>query len=141
MSAEENAALARKIYDLWNDRDIDTALDLGAEDIQIRLMAYGTTLAGRDGFRQFVERFATAFPDMKKEVTNQVASEDQVVSEFTLRGPHDGPLKTPAGEIPPTGKAVELSVIEVIGVRHGKAATLRNYSDTATLMRQLGLIE
>lgn len=139
MSVEESAALARKIYDLWNARDIDTALDMATDDVDIRLMAFSQTLTGRDGFRQFMERFATAFPDMKKEVTNQVASEDQVVSEFKLRGTHNGPLQTPTGEIPPTGKAVNLSVIEVIGIRDGKVATLRNYSDTATLMRQLGL--
>jgi len=138
--AEENAALARRLYDLWNDRDIGAALDLATDDVDIRLMAFGQKLTGRDGFRQFMQRFAVAFPDMKKEITNQVASEDQVVSEFRLRGTHDGPLQTPTGELPPTGKAVELSVIEVIGVRGGKVAELRNYSDTATLMRQLGVI-
>jgi hypothetical protein len=54
---------------------------------------------------------------MKKAVTNQVASEDQVVSEFTLPGTHDGPLQTPTGEIPPTGRAIELQVVEVVGIR------------------------
>ena len=139
MSAEGNAALARKIYDLWNARDLDAALDLATDDVDITLMAYGQTLTGRDGFRRFMERFAIAFPDMKKEVTNQVASEDQVVMEFRLRGTHDGPLQTPAGDIPPTGKAVDLRVIEVLGIRDSRVAVLRNYSDTATLMRQLGL--
>ncbi|MGH2674709.1 MAG: ester cyclase [Actinomycetota bacterium] len=141
MSAGENAALARKIYDLWNDRDLDTALDLATDDVDIRLMAFGQTLTGRDGFRQFMERFATAFPDMKKEVTNEIASEDQVVMEFRLRGTHDGLLRTPTGEIPPTGKAVDLRVIEVLGIRDGKVAVLRNYSDSATLLSQLGLVE
>jgi steroid delta-isomerase-like uncharacterized protein len=139
VSAEENAALARRIYDLWNDRDLDAALDLATDDVDIRLMAYGQTLAGRDGFRRFMERFARAFPDMKKELTNQIASGDQVVCEFELRGTHDGPLQTPAGEIPPTGRAVHLFVIEVMTMRDGKLANLRNYSDTATLMRQLGI--
>jgi steroid delta-isomerase-like uncharacterized protein len=141
VSAEENAALAKTIYDLWNDRDIEAALDLATNDVEITLMAFGQTLTGRDGFRRFMQRFATAFPDMKKEITNQVASADQVVSEFRLRGTHDGPLQTPTGEIPPSGRSVDLSVIEVIGVRGGKIAELRNYSDNATLMRQLGVAE
>jgi steroid delta-isomerase-like uncharacterized protein len=137
--SEENAALARRIYDLWNKRDLESALDLATDDVDITLMAYGLTLTGRDGFRQFMERFATAFPDMKKEVTNQVASEDQVVCEFRLKGTHDGPLRTPTGEIAPTGRTIELSVIEILGIRDGKVAVLRNYSDTATLMGQLGV--
>jgi steroid delta-isomerase-like uncharacterized protein len=141
VSAEENAALATRIYDLWNARDLEAALGLATEDIDITLVAYGLNLTGRDGFRQFMERFATAFPDMKKEITNQIASEDQVVCEFRLKGTHDGPLRTPTGEVPPAGRTVELSVIEVMQVRDGKVAAIRNYTDTATLMRQLGRSE
>ena len=141
MSAEENVALVRKVYELWNDRDLDGALDLATDDVEIRLVALGQTLVGLDGFRRFMERFATASSDMKKHVTNQVASEEQVVSEFTLRGTHDGPLRTRAGEIAPTGRAIELEVVEVIGIRDGKIARIGNYSDSATLMRQLGLSE
>jgi steroid delta-isomerase-like uncharacterized protein len=137
-SAGENLALVTKVYDLWNDRDLERALDLATDDIQIRLVATGQTLVGRDGFRRSMERFATASSDMRKHITNQVASADQVASEFTLRGTHGGPLRTPTGEIPPTGREIQLEVVEVIGVRNDKIAWIRNYSDTATLMRQLG---
>jgi steroid delta-isomerase-like uncharacterized protein len=139
MTAEENTALVRKIYGLWNDRDLDTPLDMATDDVELRLMASGQTFTGRNGFRRFMERFANAFPDMRKEVTNQVASEDQVVFEVRLRGTHHGPLRTPEGEIPPTGKTVDLAAIEVIRIVDGKVAALRSYSDTETLMRQLGL--
>ena len=142
MSAEEaNVALVKKVYDLWNNRDLDGAVDLATDDVEIRLVALDQTLIGRDGFRRFMERFATASSDMKKAITNQVASEDQVVSEFRLRGTHDGPLRTPHGKIPPTGHAVDLPVVEVIAIRGGRVASIRNYSDTATLMRQLGVDE
>jgi steroid delta-isomerase-like uncharacterized protein len=139
VSAEENVALVRKVYELWNERDLEGALDLATDDVEIRLVAMGQTLTGRDGFRRFMERFATASSDMKKEVTNQVASREQVVSEFTLKGTHDGPLRTQVGEIASTGRAIELEVVEVIGIRDGKVARISNYSDNATLMRQLGL--
>jgi len=139
--AEENAALARQIYDLWNARDIEAALEMATDDVEVTLMAFPQTLTGRIGFRRFMQRFATAFPDMKKEITNQVASGDQVISEFRLRGTHDGPLQIPTGVIPPTGRAVDLSVIEVMRIRDGKLTELRNYSDNATLMRQLGVVE
>jgi steroid delta-isomerase-like uncharacterized protein len=139
--ASENLALVAKVYDLWNDRDLERALDLATDDIEIRLVATGQTLTGRDGFRRFMERFVSASSDMKKHITNQVVSADQVVSEFTLRGTHDGPLRTPTGEIPPTGREIQLEVVEVIGVRGDKIAWIRNYSDTTTLMRQLGVAQ
>ena len=141
MSTEESVAIVKKLYDLWNDRDLDGALDLATDDVEVRLVALGQTLTGRDGFRRFVERFAIASSDMKKDVTNQVASDDQVVSEFTLKGTHDGSLRTPAGEIPPTGRSIELDVVEVVGIRDGKVAWITNYSDSATLIRQLDRLE
>ena len=139
MSTEESVAIVRKLYDLWNDRDLDGALGLAADDVEVRLVALGQTLTGHAGFRRFMDRFATASSDMTKNVTNQIASEDQVVSEFTLSGTHDGPLQTPTGEIPPTGRSIELEVVEVVGLRNGKVASITNYSDTATLTRQLGV--
>jgi steroid delta-isomerase-like uncharacterized protein len=139
VSTEESVAVVRKLYDLWNERDLDGALELAADDVEVRLVALGQTLTGREGFRRFMDRFATASSDMKKAVTNQVASEDQVVSEFTLRGTHDGPLQTPTGEIPPTGRSIELQVVEVVGIRDGKVVSIANYSDTATLTRQLSV--
>ena len=56
-------------------------------------------------------------------------------------GTHDGPLRTPTGEIPSTGRSIELEVVEVIGIRAGKIAAISNYWDSATLMRQLGVDE
>ena len=51
-----------------------------------------------------------------------------------------GPLQTPAGTIPATGKTLQLRFAEVFEMRDGKIKTTRAYWDTATLMRQLGLM-
>jgi hypothetical protein len=47
----------------------------------------------------------------------------------------------PTGEIPSTGRPIELEVVEVIGIRAGKIAAISNYWDSATLKRQLGVDE
>src|SRR5439155_25479150 len=111
------------------------------EDVEVVLIPFGQTFHGREGFRQFMAGFKQAFPDLAVTVTNQVASEDQVVNEFRWRGTHTGPLMSPQGEIPPTGKPVEGAVVcEVLGIRNGKVASLRNYQDVSTWLRQLGLV-
>ena len=81
-----------------------------------------------------------AFPDAQVEVTNQVAAPDGVATEFTGRGTHTGPLGTPTGALPPTGRAVEIPGAEVWHVRAGQLARLHLYFDTATLLRQLGVL-
>jgi steroid delta-isomerase-like uncharacterized protein len=138
MSAQDNAALARKIYAAFSKGDLDGVLERVAEDVEVILIPFGQTYHGREGFRAFMTGFKGAFPDLTINLTNQVAAEDQVVSEFTARGTHHGPLATPAGEIPPTGRTVDFTVCEVWGVKDGEVASLRNYQDAAALLRQLG---
>jgi steroid delta-isomerase-like uncharacterized protein len=140
MSAHDNAALARRIYQLFSDDKLDDALELVTEDVEAVLVPFGQTFHGRDGFTGFMQGFKGAFPDIRISVTNQVATDDQVVSEFTARGTHTGPLQTPAGAIPPTGRTVDFIVCEVMRVKHGRIASLHNYQDAASIMRQLGLI-
>lgn len=140
MSAQDNAVLVRRVYQLFSDDKFDDILPLITEDIEATLIPFGQTFHGREGFVDFMMGFKNAFPDLKIAVSNQVATDDQVVSEFSARGSHTGPLQTPMGEVPPTGRTVDLLVCEVWGIRDGKLASLHNYQDAASLMRQLGLL-
>jgi steroid delta-isomerase-like uncharacterized protein len=140
MSAQDNAVLARRMYQLFSDDKFDDVLPLTTEDIEAVLIPFGQTFHGREGFVNFMRGFKSAFPDLRIDVTNQVATEDQVVNEFIARGTHIGPLQTPAGEIPPTGRNVDFVVCEVLRIKDGKVASLHNYQDAASLMRQLGLL-
>lgn len=140
MSAQDNAQLARQLYDAFNRKNYDHCLTLVTEDMETVLIPFGQTFHGRKGFSDFMQGFAGAFPDITIQVTNQVVTEDQVVNEFTARGTHTGTLMTPAGAIPPTGRTVNFTACEVYRIKNGKFVSLRNYQDAASLMRQLGLI-
>ena len=138
--AADPAALARTIYACFNEDRLDEALAYATDDVEITLMPFGQSYTGREGFRAFMQDFKTAFPDCTVYLTRQVATEDGVVNEFRARGTHRGPLASPAGAIPPTGRSIDYPVCEVWEIREGKLARLRNYFDAASLMRQLGLL-
>lgn len=140
MSAKDNAATARLVYDLWNNRDFDGVIALSDPDIEVINIATGHTFRGPDGLREFVQGWASTFPDARVEVTNVIADDQSAVVEFTARGAHTGPLVTPTGEIPATGRSVEIRFCDVFEVRNGKFSRQRTYFDLATMMRQLGLI-
>lgn len=139
MSAQDNMALSKKIYQLFSNNQFDNALALATEDVEIVLTPFGQTFHGHEGFSNFMQGFKGAFPDLQINITHQVATENEVVSEFTARGTQTGPMLTPAGEIPPTGRTVDFIVCEVWSVKNGKVASIRNYQDAASIMRQLGL--
>lgn len=139
MSASENAALARRAYELFSTGKSEDVIEHATDDVELILYPFGQTFHGKAGFRDFMSGFTTAFPDIRITVTSQVADEGQVASEFTAVATHTGVLSTPAGDVPPTGRTVEFTVCEVWTIRDGKIASLRNYQDAGSIMRQLGL--
>ena len=63
-----------------------------------------------------------------------IASGDYVVFWFRLTGTHRGEL----WGIQPTNRQVALDDCVVYEIRNGKLVHLRDYWDTATVLRQLG---
>ena len=101
----------------------------------------GSSFRGRKAIRAFVEAFHTAFPDVKHTFHNVYAiGDDTVVVEYTFAGTHNGPLRTPGGDLPPTGRRVSIRSAQVVEMRDGKAVALRTYFDRMELMAQLGLL-
>ena len=76
----------------------------------------------------------------RQELINVVAADEWVFSEHLARGTLTGRLVGPPGELPPTGRAVELRIGEVCRIEDGKIALMRAYYDSATMMRQLGAL-
>lgn len=139
MTAQDNATIARRMYEEFNAKNLDGALSAATDDIELVLVPFGQTFNGKAGFSDFLGGFLSAFPDLTINLTNQVATDDFVVNEFTATGCHNGPLMTPAGPIPATGKQVDFTVCEVLRMRDGKVAKLTNYQDAASILRQIGV--
>ena len=62
--------------------------------------------------------------------------------EMLARGTNTGPMMTPEGEIPPTGKKVEFKAVWIGRIsQEGLIEEDRSYYDTADFMKQLGLMK
>ena len=57
--------------------------------------------------------------------------------ETIVRGTRTGPMQTPAGVIPATGKSVEVRTRRII--KGGTVKSIRQYYDLMTMRQQLGL--
>jgi steroid delta-isomerase-like uncharacterized protein len=140
MSAQDNAKMMQTFYDAYNTRDFDRGVALAGEDLKLTQVAFGTTYQGPEGIRPFFELWAGAFPDSKAELVNVVAGEDGVTAEGIFRGTQQASLQSPSGDIPATGRRVEIPHCFVFGITNGKLASGRLYFDAASLMRQLGVM-
>jgi steroid delta-isomerase-like uncharacterized protein len=139
MGAQNNVETARAMYDAFSRGDLDAAAEQAADDVEVSFVPTGQLFRGRAGFVDFMRGHRAAFPDIRIEVTNQIAAGDDLVNEFVAHGTHTGPLATPTGDIPPTGRSVTISVCEVQRYRDGKLISIHNYQDLASVLQQLGL--
>lgn len=137
---DETVAVVRSLFDAFNDGDLARAAQTVSDDFELVDVAAGQTFRGPEGCRRWLQMFRGALPDARTELVSVFADGARVASEHVGRGTHTGPFVTPAGTIPPTGRPVELHIGEFYEIRDGKITRLIAYYDTATLMRQLGLM-
>ena len=141
MALQDNAYIAQNIHPLWTNREFDRILrEMIDEDVEWTTVPTGEVFRGHEGFMRFMQGWADAFPDGRAEDSHVYVGEDFAVTEFVGRGTHEGPLRSPGGEISPTGHSVEFELCEVYQIRNGRIHSARTYFDAANLMRQLGAL-
>jgi steroid delta-isomerase-like uncharacterized protein len=96
-------------------------------------------MQGADKIIPVWQGWATAFPDSKATFHRALVSGNTVILEVTWRGTHKGPLQLPGGPVQATGKTIELPACMITEIRDGKATSMRQYFDMATLLQQVGI--
>lgn len=128
-------AIVREYFEAWNRRDFGRIEALVADDAEGTDFD-GTLYHGPSGFRESGEMYATAFPDGRIEIQSVAVAGETAVAELVGHGTNDGAFR----DQPATHRHVEMPFCDVLTIRDGKIVRERNYGDTATMLRQLGLM-
>ncbi len=83
----------------------------------------------------FLATFFDGFPDLHLEVQDTVADEEMNAQRILFTGTHTGHFRG----LPPTGRKVRFSGLEISRMVDGKAAEHWFQMDTLTMFEQLGL--
>lgn len=135
----DNAELARRLHEAWNERNFDELAEAVTPDSTITIVGSGDRFEGVEGSRAYNTMWADAFPDGKVTIDRVIASGDYAVVEFTGRGTHTGTLVTSMGEIPATGRSLTLQLCDVMEFKDGKVRSQTTYFDSGSMMAQLGI--
>jgi predicted ester cyclase len=100
----------------------------------------GGSLRGGDQIAAFVSVFWEAFPDLKSRVTSEVEEALVVAIRGTMTGTHLGVFHTPAGDVPPTGRRIDLTFSDDYEVREGVIVSTHFHLDRLQLLEQLGVV-
>jgi steroid delta-isomerase-like uncharacterized protein len=136
MNPEQNKQVVRRFVDEYQTGGSESAFaELLHPDFVNHSAAPGMS-PGVDGVAQIFDMFRAAFPDFRATVLDQVAEGDKVVTRKVFHGTHEGDF---AG-IPPTGRKVEILVIDILRIRDGRLAEHWGVFDQMGLMQQLGAL-
>jgi steroid delta-isomerase-like uncharacterized protein len=132
-----HADLARRFYeDVMNRGDLAVVDELLTADFVDHEEGPPGSPDGIDGVKFFVTTFREAFPDLQVTVEDTIESGDRLAIRATMRGTHDGDLMG----VPPSGRHVELSMIDIVRVEGGRVAEHWGAADNLSLMQQIGAI-
>jgi steroid delta-isomerase-like uncharacterized protein len=135
VSTEENKALVRRYVEVIHEGNIDEGEELIAPDFAFHVSGTPDPL-NSEAFRQLFAGLLSAFPDLA--VTNEelIAEGDKVAGRWITRGTHQGELRG----IPPTGKQVTITSMDINRITDGKIAERWHEYDALGMMQQLGVI-
>jgi ketosteroid isomerase-like protein len=98
-------------------------------------------MEGREAIAQYLMSFAEAFSDMGFETSEMLEIGNIAIDEGFLIGRHTGTLRTPEGDVPPTGRQARIRECDIVAVSGGVAVSHRFYYDQLDFLTQLGLLD
>src|SRR5262249_11774479 len=125
----------RAVEEAFNRGNLAVLDELVAPDFVNRSAPHALT-NDRQGYRRFVEMYRSAFPDLQVAIDEQTADGDQVTTRWTARGTRRGERMG----IPPTGRQVTMTGVNVDRVVGGKVVESSSSSNVLALMQQLGVV-
>ena len=133
---KEMKALAERYVEAWNGGSLSLFDELLSPDIVRHTVDIFEDIIGIEAFKEHVNLQWTTFSDFNVTLDELIIMEDKMVGRWTLTGTHTGPY----GELPPTGKKVKFSGVEVSHIVNGKVVEHWVYYNQAAVFTQLGLI-
>ena len=125
--------------DTFTAHDLDGFAAVLAENVTFEAPG-GMRGEGKQACVAFFGSWFGAFPDARVDVHDLHIADDVAVEEGTFTGTHNGVLHAPTGEIPPTGRSVNVDYIQVLRFRDGKHVSFHLMFDRLLMLEQLGLI-
>jgi steroid delta-isomerase-like uncharacterized protein len=132
---ENKTVITSFVEEVINHGQFQRADDLVAVDF-LELDPLPGQQQGREGLKQVIGAFRTAFPDIHWVIEEMIAEGEKVFSRFTWHGTHRGEFFG----LPATGKQIKVKGMVVDRVVAGKMVESRILMDGLSMMRQLGVI-
>jgi predicted ester cyclase len=127
--------LFRRAYETMSVGDLDDLDEFLAEGFVEHAPVPPGIPAGRAGVKELIGQYRQAFPDLRMTIEKYIEQGDTGCAVLRVTGTHTGPL---FGQ-PATGRAIDITVIDVARVLEGRAVEHWGAGDDLGMLTQLGL--
>jgi len=123
----------------WNAHDVEAIGALHAPDMVFENHTAGERAEGAEAL-EHIGRIFAAWPDIAFTTRRLYVREDLVVQEWTATATHVTELRRGDLVAPPSGRRVEWNGMDVIPFEDGLVKRKDVYSDSVSILRQVGLL-
>lgn len=93
-----------------------------------------------DEYLHLLQGWKQAFPDAEGTLRNVVSGGNTVVHEITWTGTHTGPMLTPGGTLPASGKSIKVQASSWYTFQGDTIKEIHHHLDVLSMLQQLGAL-
>lgn len=136
---EQTRSIVRAYFEAGHRDDLAAWDAICAPEMRL-VLGFAPTIDGLAGVKGFTAGMHAAVSPFFLRVEKVLAEGNEAAAWWTTGGTHTGPLMSPAGPIPPTGREMEMAGVSLLRVEHGKIVEERVLADLMGAMQQLGVL-
>jgi len=124
----------------WNEHDLDAIMSMHAPDMVFDNHTAGESAEG-EAARAHIGSIFKTWPDIEFTTRRLYVREGLVVQEWTATATHTSTMRRGDLVAEPTGKRIEWDGLDVIPFENGLVKRKDVYSDSVSILRQVGLLD
>jgi steroid delta-isomerase-like uncharacterized protein len=125
--------------DAWNAHDVDTIMSMHAPDMVFHNHTAGEQATGEDA-REHIAAIFRTWPDIAFSTRRLYVRDGLVVQEWTATATHASTMRRGELVAEPTNRTISWDGLDVIPFENGLVKRKDVYSDSVSILRQLGLL-
>jgi steroid delta-isomerase-like uncharacterized protein len=140
-SIESLAELIDAYNDAWNAHDLDAIISMHAPDMVFENHTAGERASGPDAVRAHIASIFEGWPDLRFEARRLYVREGLISQEWTAYATHTKQITRGDITVEPTGATLTWAGCDIIPTENGLIKRKDVYSDSVSILRQLGLLD
>jgi len=121
-----------------NEANLDLLGKIYSPEVVVHDPSQPQTIVGLEALKSQYRNTHTAIPDVRFSLDELYVKGDRMVWVFTMSGSITGPIRTPLGELAPSGKTFRFSGVAIDRIVEGKIAEEWVYFNVLDILQPMG---